>query len=124
MADQAKNHLDRLHGEFMLLAAAGQHLPTISALAEKMGIAKSYFYLLLDRGHRQGVWALARDGERITAIIDPKGKWLVQCYMRRWRPEASIPSRKCLRCREAFAPAHRTNFMCQDCREYAAQAAP
>jgi hypothetical protein len=123
-APRPNTRLDNLLQEFKRLAEKALHLPSITELASRIGITNTHFYLLLETGKRRGFWELQRDGARITEIFCPNGEWRVPCAMRRWRPEAPIKSRKCLRCREAFAPAHRTNFMCQDCREFAAQAAP
>jgi hypothetical protein len=123
-APRAHTHMDRLLQEFKSLAEQALHLPSITELATKLGITNTHFYFLLDRGKRRGLWELERDGARIIAIYERNGDWRVPCAMRRWRAEEAIPSRKCLRCRGAFAPAHKGNFMCQDCREFAAQAAP
>ncbi|MFN7306914.1 MAG: hypothetical protein ACK5TQ_10085 [Acetobacteraceae bacterium] len=100
-------------------------MPSITDIACAIGVSNSDFYRLLDAGHRQGFWELQRDGARITGISGRGGKWSLTCSMRRYRDDAAVKlSRKCLRCREAFQPAHRTNFVCEGCRAFIAQAAP
>lgn len=125
-AVRPKTHLERLHDELLRLAAAGQELPPLTAVADQLGVANAYLYGMLDRGQRAGLWRLARAQDKITSIHGPRGEWLVHCSFRRYhrsRGAAEIVTpRKCLRCREVFQPAHRTNFMCEGCRAFAAQA--
>jgi len=124
-APRPNTRLDNLHQEFKRLAEAGRVMPTITDVACAIGVSNSDFYRLLDAGHRQGFWELKRDGARITEICGQRGKWRLTCSVRRYRDDAAVKlPRKCLRCRLVFAARHRTNFMCEDCRAYAAQAAP
>ncbi len=119
-------HLDNMLREFKRLAEAGQDLLSITSLACAIGVSNSDFYRHLHKGHEKRFWGLRRDGGRITAIYDLRGAWLLKCSMRRYRDLGgqAVPPRKCLRCREAFQPAHRTNFVCEGCRAFIAQAAP
>lgn len=126
-APRPNTHLDSLRREFERLHKIRSDLPSITELSCTIGVANSQFYRLLDEGVRKGFWSLNRYGQRITAIYDPNGAWLLKCSVRRYRDMSKAPPpppRKCLRCRETFAPAHRHNFLCDGCRAYAAQAAP
>ncbi|MFN7305832.1 MAG: hypothetical protein ACK5TQ_04540 [Acetobacteraceae bacterium] len=126
-APRPNTHLGNMLRDFRALAEKGSDLPSITEFCCAIGMTNSWFYRMLDEGVRRGFWAVKREGARLTAIHDPGGAWLIKCSVRRYRDlgkEPPPPARKCLRCRESFAPAHRTNFMCEGCRAFAAQAAP
>lgn len=126
-APRENTRLDRLLRELQRLGAAMATDLNIIELADSIGVSNSDFYRLLDEGHRRGFWQLLRDNSRITAIVHPLGDWKLTCSMRRYRGtknETVSFLRKCLRCRDAFTPMHRFNFLCEGCRAFAAQAAP
>ena len=124
-APRPNTRLDNLLQEFKRLAEIGPAMPSITSIACAIGVSNSDFYRLLDAGHRHGFWELKRDGARITGICGRGGKWNLTCSMRRYRDDAAVKrSRKCLRCRVVFPARHQYNFLCEDCREFAAQAAP
>jgi len=136
-APRSATRLERLVQELQRLAELGQPMPRMTLIASAVGFPYEDIYRLLDLGQERRIWELERDGARIIAIRSTQGDWKLNCSIRRNAVSAHCPrrirgksdaptalSRKCLRCRVVFAAMHRTNFMCEGCRAYAAQAAP
>jgi hypothetical protein len=97
------------------MAVAGRALPGVTDLADELGLATAYVAAdLLRELEVRDLLVLEREGRSIVGAGAADGTW----FLRRDARRSSAPpaERRCLRCRDPFAPRHRHNFLCDPCR--------
>jgi hypothetical protein len=111
---------DRLLRRIRAAADAREALPTTTGLAEQLGLSGAWAVTSLLRELERHARIVVRHGKRgILAIEAPDGSWRAAGSAAA-RSAAALPKRQCLRCRRAFTPEHRHNFLC-GCQNWVAR---
>jgi|GEM_PF-4089182 len=112
-------HLAEVQSYLTRLAKEGRDMPSMPKVADDLAMTASNLRALLEEGVGRGLWKIVRGDAGILSIYEPGGGWLLNGPAATRRAQPKLPPRRCLRCRGAFTPEHRTNFLCTPCGIYA-----